>query len=224
MSAFKAIAFDYDGTLFDTRHAIVHCIRRAFEERGRPPPGHDAILSSLKSGAALPDTFLTLDGTLRNDLVSLRGLIGTYRTLYADEGTPLLRPFAGVGDALQQLHAGGAKCIVVSNKGVAAIRRSLDGSGLLPFVELVLADEPGIPRKPDPKIVTDHILPRYPHLQRNQLLMVGDTEIDIVFAKSSAIACCWASYGYGEEDRCRALGPEHEISGIGELPSLVHRH
>jgi hypothetical protein len=35
--------------------------------------------------------------------------------------------------------------------------------------------------------------------------------------------CCWASYGYGDVERCRALDPEHEISSIEELPALLRR-
>jgi len=222
MNAFKAIAFDYDGTLFDTRQAIVHCIQRAFEECGRPRPAHDAVSGTVKSGIALQDTFLVLDEALRSDRAALHELIRIYRILYLDEGTALLKPFAGVKEALQQLHAGGAKCIVVSNKGTVAIRRSLDESGIGPFVELILGDEPGIPRKPDPALMTDHILPQYPLLQRQRILMVGDTETDILFAKNSGLSCCWASYGYGEAERCRALGPDYEISDIGQLPALVY--
>ena len=44
MSTFKAIVFDYDGTLFDTRPAIVHCIQRAFEQQRRPIPAREPVL------------------------------------------------------------------------------------------------------------------------------------------------------------------------------------
>jgi phosphoglycolate phosphatase len=224
MNAFKAIAFDYDGTLFDTRHAIAHCIQRAYEQCGRPRPAREAVLATIKSGIALQDTFLILDTALRSDRAALHELIRTYRSLYLDEGTTLLTPFPGVTATLQQLHADGAKCIVVSNKGIAAIQRSLDEGLLSRFVELILGDEPGIPRKPDPALVTDHILAKYPQLQRRQILVVGDTETDILFAKNSGVSCCWVSYGYGEAERCRALEPDYEIADIGQLPSLVHRH
>jgi phosphoglycolate phosphatase len=54
-----------------------------------------------------------------------------------------------------------------------------------------------------------------------QILAVGDTEVDILLAKRAGIVCCWASYGYGEAERCRQLKPEHEISSIEQLPALV---
>jgi phosphoglycolate phosphatase len=164
-----------------------------------------------------------LDGSLRDDSAGLRARVEAYRSIYLAEGLPLLKPFAGVGEVLRQLHAGGTKCLVVSNKGIAAIRQSLDASRLSPFIDLVLGDEPGLPKKPDPAIVVDRILPKYPQMQSRQILMVGDTELDILFAKKSGMSCCWVSYGYGDAQRCRALKPEHEIASIAELPMLVQR-
>ncbi len=224
MSAIAAIVFDYDGTLFDTRPAIVHCIERTFVLSGRPVPPMAAILRTVASGITLQDTFLLLDEALQRDRATLHGRVKTYRTLYQDEGTALLKPFTGVAEVLRELHAGGRPCIVVSNKGSAAIRQSLDDASLSPVVDLVLADEAGLPKKPDPALITDHVLPRYPGLQSSQILMVGDTATDILFAQASGARCCWASYGYGEAERCRALAPDHEISRIKELPALIHLH
>jgi phosphoglycolate phosphatase len=224
MSSFKAIVFDYDGTLFDTRPTIVHCIRRAFEQQSRPIPGRELVLTTVKTGLTLQDTFLILDDQLQTNRAALNEIVRTYRTLYLEEATPLVKPFAGASETLQQLHASGTKCLVVSNKGVAAIRRSLDDCGLSAFVDLIFGDEPGLPKKPDPAIVLNHILPKYADLQKAQILIVGDTEVDILLAKGAGLASCWAAYGYGEAQRCRALGPEHEIASIRELPSLVHRH
>jgi phosphoglycolate phosphatase len=222
MSEYRVIVFDYDGTLFDTRPAILHCIQRAFAECGRSIPALESVASTVRTGLPLQETFFALDKNLRAERAVLNEIVGTYRKIYLDEGAALAEPFAGVSDALRDIHATGAKCVVVSNKGIAAIRQSLDQSRLSSFVELVFGDEPGLPKKPDPAILMDHILPRYGQLQMEQILVVGDTEVDILFAKRSGISCCWASYGYGETERCRKLAPEHEISSIADLPALVH--
>ena len=132
MSAFAPIIFDYDGTLFDTRPAIVHCIQRDLRAMpaGRCRPS-TAILRTVESRHPLQDTFLiALDAALarrshqRCDELRQKPIGQSIR----DEGTPLLKPFPGVAEALRELHAGGTKCVVVSNKGIAAIRRSLDES------------------------------------------------------------------------------------------------
>jgi phosphoglycolate phosphatase len=221
VSKYKVIVFDYDGTLFDTRPAIFHCIQRAFAKCRRPIPALEAVAGTVRTGLPLQETFFVLDKNLRAERTALNEIIKTYRQIYLDESTPLSKPFAGVRDTLRDIHAIGAKCVVVSNKGIAAIRQSLDQNRLSSFVDVVFGDEPGLPKKPDPAILLDHILPRYAQLQREQTLVVGDTEIDILLARRTGIPCCWASYGYGETERCRALEPEHEISSIEELPALV---
>jgi phosphoglycolate phosphatase len=221
MTAYDVVVFDYDGTLFDTRPAIVHCLQRAFAALQRPIPALEDVRSTVKTGLSLPDSLSMLDPSLRRHPVTLNELVGAYRALYLEEAAPLLKPFSGVTDALHRLNAGGVICAIVSNKGAAAIRRSLEESRLIPFVDLILADEPGLPRKPDPALLTHHILPKFARIRKRQILMVGDTETDIIFANASGISCCWASYGYGDIERCRALAPKHEIASIAELPPLV---
>ena len=221
MSDFRVVVFDYDGTLFDTRPAIVHCIQRAFAEGGLPLPDVDAIAATVKTGIPLHDTLIALERRLGGDRRALEEIVGVYRTIYLAEAAPFLKPYLGVSETLQKLNADGIKSLVISNKGSAAIHKSLDESGLSTFVDMVFGDEPNLPKKPDPAILTGHILPRYADLPKDRILIVGDTETDILFAKGAGIASCWASYGYGEPERCRELKPDHVITTIEQLPALV---
>lgn len=219
-SRFQVVIFDYDGTLFDTRPAIIHCLRRGFEECGRRVPAVDAVADAVRSGATLPDTLLQLDRRLARDYTALNELVVTYRKLYRDEGAALLRAFPGAVETLQQIHRDGTICVVVSNKAIEAIARSFEASGLSPLIDFVVGDQPGIPKKPDPAVLTELVGPRYA-VPRDEMLMVGDTEVDILFARRTGVSCCWASYGYGEPQRCRTLRPQHVISAITELPAVV---
>jgi phosphoglycolate phosphatase len=221
MSRFRAVVFDYDGTLFDTRPAIVHCIQHAFADTIRSVPPLEAIASTVETGLSLPDTLVVLDQRLRGNRTTLDELIRTYRRLYLAEAAPLIKPYPGVGDTVRSLHAGGTKCLVVSNKGVAAIHQSLDDSDLTPFIDLIFGDQPGLPKKPAPAILANHILPRYAQLTNDQILVVGDTETDIVFAKAAGVSSCWASYGYGDRARCVQLAPNYVIGNVAELPAIV---
>lgn len=221
MNNFDAVVFDYDGTLFDTRPAIVHCLRRAFEQCRRPAPLADAIIAAVQSGLPLQETLISIDPTMRVDRDALNEIVPLYRSLYIAEGTPLLQPFAGVAGALQELHDGGTKCVIVSNKGVEAVRRSLDDSGLSAFVDTIFGEANGLPKKPDPAVLIGHILPRIQQLDERRVLIVGDTEIDILFARRCGASACWVSYGYGDVNRCRSLEPDYEIAGMDALPTLI---
>jgi phosphoglycolate phosphatase len=217
---FRLVIFDYDGTLFDTRSAIIHCILRALEHRSRAIPARDAVADIVGKGETLPDTLLRLDPGLRHDPAERDELVLTYRRFYRDESTALLQAFPGVAETLEGLHLSGIPCAVVSNKGIDALHRSLEETGLSLLIDFVVGDQPGTPKKPDPLVVTDLIVPRF-RLHRDEMLIVGDTEVDIVFAKRTGIASCWASYGYGAPAHCRALEPDYEISGISYLREII---
>lgn len=218
---YDLIVFDYDGTLCDTRLAIAQSIARAFDKFGRPVPARQRRLSVVGQGLSLRDTCLQLDAGLREHPAALDEIVQSYRAFYRDEGEPLIRMFAGVGDTLQRLCTLGLKCIVVSNKGFEAVQRSLDRHQLTPLVAAVFAERPGVPGKPDPALLTDHIIPQFPQIAGERMLMVGDTEADIAFATAAGIACCWAAYGFGDQARCRALRPQYEISAIAQLPDVI---
>ncbi|HEY6375047.1 MAG TPA: HAD hydrolase-like protein, partial [Edaphobacter sp.] len=51
--------------------------------------------------------------------------------------------------------------------------------------------------------------------------VVGDTETDILFAKNANLLSCWATYGYGDARRCKALSPDFELHKLTDLPALI---
>jgi phosphoglycolate phosphatase len=218
---FDLLIFDFDGTLCDTRRAITHCLERALAKYGRPIPPPAQMTSIVSKGLSLAETIILLDPGLRGQSSTVAEMISTYRSFYPSEGDPLVTAFPGTEVALQSLHALGATCIVVSNKGVDAIHRSLDRYSLAPFIDLVFGEQQGVPLKPHQALLTDHIASKYPHIAKARILMIGDTEVDIKFAQAGGIACCWAAYGFGDRQSCMALSPEYMIQTIDELPEIV---
>jgi phosphoglycolate phosphatase len=218
---FDLLIFDFDGTLCDTRFAIAHCLERALSKYGRPIPPPEHTASIVSKGLSLPETIVSLDPGLRAQSDAIAEMVSAYRSFYRSEGDPLITMFPGADIVLQTMHARGIKCIVVSNKGAEAIHRSLDRYKFAPFIDVVFGEQPGIPFKPDPALLTDCIVPKFPEIAKTRMLMIGDTEVDIRFAHASGIPCCWAAYGFGDRQRCTALSPEYLIETIGELPEIV---
>jgi len=54
-----------------------------------------------------------------------------------------------------------------------------------------------------------------------EVLVVGDTEWDLFFARNGGLKSCWGAYGYGDPEECRALRPHYVIAAITDLPKLV---
>jgi phosphoglycolate phosphatase len=217
-NVYELIIFDFDGTLSDSRPAIAHGLERALARHGRPPA---YLMPVVSRGLPLHETLLLLDPALRDDREATEAILATYRQVYRDEGEPLVKMFPGAKEVARRLHAIGATCVVLSNKGFDAVVRSLDRHGMTPFIAQVIAERPGSPVKPDPALLNDHVLQSVLPISRERALMVGDTEIDIAFAKRAGIASCWAAYGFGDRKSCLALSPTHVIEAIGELPALV---
>jgi phosphoglycolate phosphatase len=218
---FDLVILDYDGTLSNTRLAIAHCLQRAFAECGRPIADAARIMSIVQKGLPLRPTCLLVDPNLTCDAGAIDELVEAYRRCYRSEGERLVDAFPGAETVLRQLRQRGISCVVVSNKGVEAVEHSLERHGLRSLVGAVFADTLGRPRKPDRALFTLCIQPNFPGVAQDRMLMVGDTELDIEFARNSGIACCWAAYGFGERRRCLALGPDYLIEDIAKLPALV---
>lgn len=58
-------------------------------------------------------------------------------------------------------------------------------------------------------------------LSAGDVLVVGDTEADIRYARNIGARSVWCSYGYGEQERCRELKPEFVVGGLEEVKGLL---
>jgi phosphoglycolate phosphatase len=220
MGGFDLIVFDYDGTLCDTRPAIVHCIKRIFIAHRMVVPDDEVILHTIGAGIALQETFARLAPGLGRDIPALQTMMEAYRAAYREESEQFVSMFENVKETLAELNRRRVDCAIVSNKGFQAIRHSIESLVLAPYVALIVGEQPGVPQKPNPAVLNDHVIPKFPGIDRSRILMLGDTEADIQFARNAGIKSCWAAYGYGHEDKCRALSPDYRISKIREVLSL----
>lgn len=186
---------------------------------GFPVLSDESVGRLIAQGLTLQETFrLVAPEATPQHITHCVGLYrDNYRELEADHTTV----FEGVQSTLAGLAAVAVKMAVVSNKGTAAVARSLQRFGLERFIDQVFGAEEGYPSKPDPAIYDLRIKPRYPDIPKSALLMVGDTAPDLQFAKSVGMASCWASYGFGDPTSCRQLNPNFTIQSFPELASVV---
>jgi len=114
----------------------------------------------------------------------------------------------------------GIQIVVVSNKSHAGLHRMAEHLGVESMIDVMQGVEDGSFRKPDPRWYTESIAQHLNDPLGHNVLMVGDTESDILFA-NAGLRSCWAAYGYGEEATCTALGPEFILHDIAQLPGLI---
>ena len=217
MSQYKLIIFDFDGTLAITHKAIVFCFTKTFESYNITPPSADTIIGTI--GINLPNSFKILHPAIEESAIP--EWVETYRSYYRTEGEKQVELFTGTKQVLQLARQSGLSLGVFSNKHVNFVNVLLNNLRIHSFFDLILGDNGQIIPKPNPAVFHSIIKPLFPELDNSQILMVGDTAIDLLFAKNAGIDVCWAAYGYGDRAQCIALEPTFEIGALSELAVFV---
>ena len=217
MSQYKLIIFDFDGTLAITHKAIISCIAKTFENFNITPPAAETIRAMI--GINLPNTFKILHPGIEENTIP--EWVEIYRSYYRTEGEKQLDLFPGTKQLLQLASKSGLSLGVFSNKHVTFVNLFLKKLKIHGFFDLILGDNGQIIQKPNPTVFYSIIKPLFPELDNSQVLMVGDTAVDLLFAKNAEIDVCWAAYGYGDRAECLALEPTFVIDDISELAAVV---
>jgi len=206
---FDLIAFDWDGTLFDSTKIIVRCIQAAVRDVGGTVPTDKeagyviglGLMQALAHAApdVPPERYPQLGERYRHH----------YAAHYDD-----LSLFDGVLPLLDALKARGHLLAVATGKsrrGLDEVLRTVELKGV--FDGSRTADETA--GKPDPRML--HELMAEFGVAPERVLMVGDTTHDLQMAVNAACASVGVSYGAHEPDTFTALSPRHVAHSVQEL-------
>jgi phosphoglycolate phosphatase len=218
MSITTAI-LDFDGTLASSLEGIHECFQEALSGLGYASPSLEAVRQT--EGLTLEESVrrLTKDHC---DGARLGEVVDCYRALYAEKGRAMATLLPRAKDALTAIRGMGVRIVLVSNKSHKGLLHLAEHLGIDACVDMTLGVDDQSFRKPDPQLYTESIATRLPAPPGRQVLVIGDTECDILFAKNAGLRSCWASYGYGDELACKSLLPEFILPDIVQLPGLIH--
>lgn len=213
------LLLDFDGTICETAPAIQFSLERAFSEFCVDVPDSRRIETSIGSGLTLRETIQFLHPSSNISREEVLELERRYREVYSGEGCQYEVLFPGAEATLEEC-ARRAKIVVLSNKGMKAIEAAIDRFALRQYVTAVLAEHPRALWKPDARLF-DEVQQRVPGVLRDRSLVVGDTEVDLQFARNAGLSSCWAVYGYGHHARCRAVGFNYWLDQLESLPTIL---
>ncbi len=213
---FDLIAFDWDGTLFDSTAIIARCIQEAVRDVGGTVPSREAAAYVIGMGLmqalahAAPDVPQALYPRLGE----------RYRFHYMCHQDDLSL-FEGVLPLLDDLRQRGHLLTVATGKS----RRGLDEA--LRSVELHgrfdgsrTADE--TEGKPHP-LMLQELMAEF-DVSPERTLMVGDTTHDLQMALNAGCSSVAVSYGAHEPAAFSALGPRAVVHSVSELHGWLLRH
>jgi phosphoglycolate phosphatase len=214
------VVFDLDGTLVDTAPDLIGCLNSILEEEGleaidlasgRRLVGHGARVmlehGFAQAGRPLDD---------RRSKALVEAFIPRYLERIAEES----RPFPGCVEALDALHAAGARLAVCTNKLTNLSVALLDAVGLAGRFDAVVGPDATAARKPDPRHLLDTIAAAGGTSDR--AVYVGDASPDVRAAKAAGVPVIGVSFGYADAPLAE-LDFDAVIDRYEDLPAACAR-
>lgn len=214
---YRLVLFDFDGTLADTLPAVTATVQATFRGYGLPVPEAGEVLDKVGLGLSLEATFATL---ISGDERKAKGMAEHYRGIYAENDAAMSRLYEGIPQVLEAVRDAGAALAVVSNRAHHVLEGCLKRRGLGGTFDIFAGALPTRPAKPDPAVFHEVVVPGFPDVDASQVLMVGDTSVDLDFAHNIGCASCYAAWGYGgplaadRTQHCTAAHPRELIESI----------
>ena len=206
---FDLIAFDWDGTLFDSTAIITRCIQRAVQDVGGATPTREQ--ASYVIGMALIPALAHAAPDVPREKHALLG--ERYRHHYFAHQHDISL-FEGVLPMLAELKARHHWLTVATGKSRVGLDEALHAVELRQvFDGSRTADETA--GKPSPLML--HELMREFGVEPERTLMIGDTTHDLQMAVNAGCASIGVSYGAHEPDAFHALKPLHIAHSVREL-------
>lgn len=213
MSSYQLIVFDWDGTLMDSTGHIVDCMRQAITKLALPPLADEKISHII--GLGLHEAVQTLypDG---NATLWSR-LADCYRQtwLSSPEDTPL---FDNARELLTLLAEQDILLGVATGKSRRGLNKVLDATGLGDlFVATRCADE--CHSKPHPQMLME--LMDFTGTSGQEVLMVGDTEFDLLMAKNAGAHSLGITHGAHDETKLAACEPKAIVHDLYQVQNWL---
>ncbi|MDI1244550.1 MAG: HAD-IA family hydrolase [Rhodoferax sp.] len=213
---FDLIAFDWDGTLFDSTAIIARCIQAAVLDVGGQKPSDEA--ASYVIGMGLMQALAHAAPDVPEERYPLLG--DRYRHHYFAIQHEISL-FEGVLPMLAALKARGHLLAVATGKSRRGLDEALATSTLAgTFDASRTADQTA--GKPDPLML--HELMAEFDVPPERTLMIGDTTHDLQMALNAGCASVGVSYGAHEPEAFVALKPLLVAHDVTQLHDWLRAH
>lgn len=210
----KAIIFDWDGTLMDSEARIVACLRDASLTLGFSDQSDDAYKNII--GLGLREALRGLHANASE--TQIEQLAAHYRHAYLVNNATPSALFNGVPEMLNSLESAGYFLAIATGKGREGLDQVLQQTGLQSRFHVTrCASETR--SKPHPQMLEEIL--NVLGLHARDALMIGDTEYDMDMARNIGMDALAVSYGVHTLDRLLKYQPIDCLHDIAQLPEFL---
>ncbi|MEM7177971.1 MAG: HAD-IA family hydrolase [Pseudomonadota bacterium] len=215
----KLVIFDVDGTLLDSRSAILAAMALACDRAGLARLPDADVLGIV--GLSLPETMQVLFPHLgRPDQIRMvefyrAGFLELRQSGAGEAETPM---FEGAREILRELDGAGYLLSIATGKARRGLNHMIESHGLEGmFIGAQTADD--APSKPHPQMVLNCM--EATGVAPENTVLVGDTEFDIAMARAAGCHAVGVSWGYHSHERMMRAEPHRIIERFEHLPPVL---
>lgn len=209
---YKAILFDLDGTLTDSGEGITRSVQYALEKIGKPEQDRQKL--NIFVGPPLLEQFQEYAGI---DEEAAKKAVEYYRERYAPVGIYENELYPGVLEMLAGLKARGYRLGVASSKPENFVNKVLEYFHMEAYFEEIVGSKPEGGRTDKTAVIEEALLRMGMEQHKEQVIMVGDKEHDVIGARQAGLDCIAVSYGYGTMEELENARPFKIVNSPEEL-------
>lgn len=210
MSRYRAVIFDWDGTLVDSLDHITASLAAAAEDCGLPQRCNQELRDII--GLGLVEALQKLYPGINNAKMTL--LREAYGIHFFKSGARPHSLYAGIAEVLQALAGTNPAIAVATGKSRNGLDKALASTGLEGFFRLTrCADETR--SKPDPRMLEEIL--RELAVSPGEALMIGDTVYDLDMAARIGMPSVGVTWGVHDTAALAAYNPVRIVNEVAEL-------
>jgi phosphoglycolate phosphatase len=215
-SSVRALIFDLDGTLIDSKLDLIRSVNAMLQEMGREQLHEDTISGYIGHGA--PQLVAQALGNNSTQHERERA-VKFFLAYYEDHKMDSTCAYSGVPEALEELAA--FPMAILTNKPVRISVRILEELGLAKYFRAVYGGNSFETKKPDP-FGAQTILREFGAAPAEAIL-IGDSEVDVQTARNAGMLAAAVNYGFGTHDRATHPADIY-LDRLTDLLPLVINH
>jgi phosphoglycolate phosphatase len=187
--------FNLDGTLLDSSHEILQCLKQALNENfivyDKSKLNTDIMGPSLKE-------IIKLIVPELNDEKIINSIVARYRFLYDYNNKDLSKLYDGIFDWLEYLIKENKKIFIVTNKSKIPTMRLVNTLNINFFNDILTPDKYSQDKRLKKQEMIEDIIIKH-KLQKEKTVMVGNVLSDIDSAHNAGIKAIGALWGYAKD-------------------------
>ena len=211
----QLILFDLDGTLVDSAADLYRAMNMSLNAMQLPLVTEAQVRVWVGKGTSIFCHSVLEHITGVVDAAQHQQLLDTFLKIYNADPCVDTQLFAGIQEFLDWGKAQGKTLICVTNKPELPARAIVDALGINHYFADVIGGDRFEERKPHPRQLLH--CAEYYQIEKEQILMVGDSSNDVEAARRAGIDCIVVSYGYNHGENILDCQPQWVVDDLREL-------